>query len=288
MVQTRKRIILITGLSGAGKSQAARAFEDMGFFCIDNLPPTLMPSFVKLCFESGKRGMDRLVIVADIRLRNFLNSLQEGIAAVEEMGYPMELIFLEASEDILQRRFNETRRVHPLKPRGRVLDGIREEMVKLSPLREEADFVIDTSYMSAKTLNRYITEQYGEGSDHGMGVTLMSFGYKKGLPPDADIVYDVRFIKNPFYDEALRPLCGLDEPVRDYVFRDENAKKAADGLLQLLAATIPAYLREGKKTLTVAIGCTGGQHRSVAVAEYMGQKLLSDGVMVHVAHRDLK
>ncbi len=282
------RLVVITGLSGAGKSAAIAAFEDNGYFCVDNLPPQMIGALGEL-FKLPGSGVERAAVVSDVRSGEYFDQLLEVLDDLDSEGLDPMLLFLEAHEEILTDRYKETRRRHPLAPEGRILDGIAHERELLAPLRARADFVIDTSNVTAAMLRRRITEEIVEKEEEGkMAVTLLTFGFKNGPPRDADITLDVRFLPNPHYDPRLRPMTGLDQEVRDYVEEGTQAGEFYGRLMPLVDFLIPAYVAEGKSHLTIAIGCTGGRHRSVTVAERVWRDLNSrDDVIVRVTHRDL-
>ncbi len=263
-------IKIITGLSGAGKSQAVKSFEDLGFFCIDNLPPSMIPSFVELCYSMEnevQKPISHIAIVVDIRVRDFLNKMDMYLMELKEKGFYYEIVFLEAAEEVLVRRFKETRRNHPLNPKGRAMDGIQEEMKILAPYRDMATYVIDTSYMTAKELNNYFMTRFTESTKGEMLITIMSFGYKKGLPLDADIVFDVRFMRNPYYVPELKEKTGLHPDVYHYIFNENDNLKTVENFSAIIREMIPGFIRQDKRNLVIAVGCTGGKHRSVATVE---------------------
>ena len=258
-----RRLVIVTGLSGAGKSQALAAFEDLGFYCLDNLPPTLLPQIVTLAAASG---YDRLAIAPDVRTSGPFGDLSTSIAAASSNGTSPEILFLDATEEALVRRFSETRRKHPI-ARERLTEAIASERSALASVRDRASRVWDTSTMSAIQLRRRIAETYAQQTGEPLlHVTLVSFGYKYGLPLDADMVFDVRFLPNPYYVDELRDLTGLDKPVGDYLERLPETRTFLQHAESLLDFLIPRFIEEGKAQLTIAIGCTGGRHRSVYLA----------------------
>lgn len=281
-------LVVITGHSGAGKSEAIAAFEDAGYFCVDNLPPQMIESLGDL-FRLPGSAVTRAAVVSDARSGDYFDRLLEVLDGLEGKGIRLKVLFLEANEEILTDRYKETRRRHPLARDGRVLEGIRAERELLAPLRVRADLVLDTSEMSGSMLRSRITEQMILPDDEGkLAVSLLTFGFKNGPPRDADLTLDVRFLPNPHYDEELRPKTGLSPDVRDYVEAGTQAGEFYGRLMPLLEFLIPAYVAEGKSHLTIAIGCTGGRHRSVTVAERIWSDLaLRDDVVVRVSHRDL-
>ena len=281
-------LVVITGHSGAGKSEAIAAFEDAGYFCVDNLPPQMIESLGDL-FRLPGSSVTRAAVVSDARSGDYFDRLLEVLDGLEGKGIRLKVLFLEANEEILTDRYKETRRRHPLARDGRVLEGIRAERELLAPLRVRADLVLDTSEMSGSMLRSRITEQMILPDDEGkLAVSLLTFGFKNGPPRDADLTLDVRFLPNPHYDEELRPKTGLSPDVRDFVEAGTLAGEFYGRLMPLLEFLIPAYVAEGKSHLTIAIGCTGGRHRSVTVAERIWSDLaLRDDVVVRVSHRDL-
>lgn len=280
-------LYLITGHSGAGKSEAIAAFEDVGWFCVDNLPPQMIASLGELFAHPGS-GVSRAAVVSDVRGGEYFDELLEVIEDLERDGVAPRVLFLEADEDTLVNRYKETRRRHPLAPQGSVVDGIRKEREMLTPLRARADIVIDTSDMARGKLRQRISEDVlGNPDASRLAISLLTFGFKHGVPHDADLVFDVRFLPNPHYVDDLRPLTGLDPEVREYVERGTSAGEFHEKLMPLLEFLIDAYKEEGKSHLTIGIGCTGGRHRSLAVADRIAEGLghRSD-VVTRVIHRD--
>lgn len=282
------QMVVITGHSGAGKSEAIAAFEDNGYFCVDNLPPQMIGALGEM-FRLPGSGVERAAVVSDVRSGEYFEELLQVLDSLEADGLKVSVLFLEANEEILMDRYKETRRRHPLAPEGRILDGIRAERDMLAPLRARADFVIDTSADTGAMLRRRITEEMVADADEGrMAVTLLTFGFKNGPPRDSDLTLDVRFLPNPHYDARMRPMTGLDQEVREFVEAGTQAGEFYGRLMPLLDFLIPAYVAEGKSHLTIAIGCTGGRHRSVTVAERLWRDLSKrDDVIVRVSHRDL-
>ncbi len=280
-------VVLVSGLSGAGRSTAAKVLEDLGWFVVDNLPPELIATMVDL--GARARGeVTRIAVVMDVRSRAFTADLGAVIKDLDARGYRPRLLFLEAADAVLVRRFEQVRRSHPLQGEGRLVDGIAAERALLRPLREGADLVVDTSAVSVPQLRRTLERAFGPEAEPATRVTLVSFGYKYGLPMDSDLVVDVRFLPNPFWIPELREHTGRDEPVRDYVLSQEGAGEFVDRYLELLHLVGAGYRREGKRYLTVSVGCTGGKHRSVAVSEEIARRLAGrEGVAVSVTHRDL-
>jgi RNase adapter protein RapZ len=281
--------VIITGLSGAGRSTAAKCFEDLGFFVVDNLPPELIGTLVELGSRSGG-AITRLAVVMDVRSRAFSSDLRTAIRSVSESRMRPRVLFLEARDDVLVRRFENVRREHPLQGDGRLTDGIAAERVLLAGLRDEADLVLDTSDRSVHELRRSIESAFtGTGPEQrpALRATVVSFGYKYGLPVDADLVVDVRFLPNPHWIPELRDLTGRDPEVRDYVLGQEGAEEFLDRYTELLKIIGAGYTRESKRYLTLAVGCTGGKHRSVAMSEQLADRLTGLGIQTTVVHRDL-
>jgi len=280
-------LLIITGLSGAGKTHAIRALEDLGFFCIDNLPPALLPKFAELCLEA-EGFIDRVALVIDIRGGGFFNDMFQALEELKKQGYPYEILFLEAATEVLVKRYKETRRRHPLSNYGRLLEDILLERERLEGLRGIANKIIDTSELTTNELKAQIIGLYGPKNDKvRLHITVMSFGYKYGLPLDADLVIDVRFIPNPFYITDLSPLTGNDREVVDFVMQSPITAEFLKKYYDLMTFLLPHYLNEGKTHLVIAIGCTGGQHRSVVLANRMGQMLSGSEYNVSVRHRDM-
>jgi UPF0042 nucleotide-binding protein len=281
-------MVVITGHSGAGKSEAIAAFEDNGYFCVDNLPPRMLGSLGELFRHEGS-GVERAAVVSDVRGGEYFEDLVQVLDDLDADGLRPKLLFLEADEETLTDRYKETRRRHPSAPEGSIVEGIRAERSLLAPLRERADVVMDTSDLTGGMLRRRIAEELlGEEGSGKLALTLQTFGFKNGPPRDADLTLDVRFLPNPYYVDELRPLTGLDEPVREYVESGTQAGEFYGRLLPLLEFLVPAYVAEGKSHLTIAIGCTGGRHRSVTVADRIRSDLAPrDDVLVRVKHRDV-
>ena len=279
--------VVITGLSGAGKSFAIKCFEDMGFFCVDNLPTTLMPTFADLIVRSGQK-VDRVALGVDVREGEYLDHLLDVIGELRRRGHAVEVLFLEASEEALVRRYRETRRRHPLAPDGNVLDGLRAERKAMSNMREVADRIVDTSGLTVHQFKDLLSEAYVTPRDRsGLAVSLVSFGFKHGVPFDADLVFDVRFLPNPHFVDGLRALDGRDAAVRGFVLEHAESRELLRRVEDFLAFLLPAYRREGKAYLTVAIGCTGGRHRSVALVEELRPFVEGQGFAATVVHRDI-
>ena len=280
--------IIISGLSGAGKSKAASFMEDMGFFCVDNLPAPLIPKFAELGM-AGTGEYDRVVLVTDVRSGTNFSALFQSLEALKGMKCPYRILYMDASDDVIIKRYKETRRSHPLAEECDSLEGaIALERRMLAPLRERAEFVVDTSDLSTAKLRGELLRLFGRGSQEGaMTVSVTSFGFKHGLPREADLVFDVRFLPNPYYVQELRPRTGLDDGVRDYVFSGGAAGEFLEKLQDLVGFLLPKYVEEGKTALVVAVGCTGGRHRSVAIAHALAAYIRGRGYPVTESHRDL-
>ena len=283
------RFIIVTGLSGAGKTEATRSLEDMGYFCVDNLPPKLIPKFAEACVQSQGK-IDKVALVIDIRGGIFFDDLFESINYLKEQEFKYEILFLDASDEVLVKRFKESRRSHPLAPGSRIITGINDERKRLREVKDRADIIIDTSKYAIKDLREEMSKNYGNSHqpEKDLSITVLSFGFKYGIPVDSDLVFDVRFIPNPFYIPTLKPFSGNDEPVKDYVLAQEETKgfiKRTDDLLEFL---IPNYKKEGKRQLIISVGCTGGRHRSVAIANALYETLAKKNYNVSVEHRDIR
>jgi UPF0042 nucleotide-binding protein len=279
-------LVVISGLSGAGRSTAAKCLEDLGWFVVDNLPPSLLATMAELAARS-QGSVDKIAVVVDVRSRGFTSDVNTALAELDGKGLRPRVVFLEAADEELVRRFENVRRPHPLQDDGTLLDGITRERALLHDLRGDADLVIDTTMLNVHELRAKIAAAFAEAAAGALHATVMSFGYKYGLPVDADLVVDCRLLPNPHWVPDLRPQNGLDPEVRDYVLGQEGAAEFVDTTADLLRQYQRGYLREGKHFATVAIGCTGGKHRSVAVAEELAARLRGDGVDVRVVHRDL-
>lgn len=281
------KLVIVTGLSGAGKTQALRSLEDLGFYCIDNLPPALIPKFADLCAQAANK-INKIALGVDIRGGEFFNTLFEVLNELNSRGIRYEILFLEASDETLVRRFKESRRRHPLSAYGEVLDVIREERSLLQELRGRANKIIDTSGLVPKQLKEEIAAVFADQAGcAGLHITVVSFGFKYGIPLDSDLVIDVRFLPNPHYQPDLRTFTGNDAAVREFVFKSPVTEQFMDKFIDFVEFLIPEYINEGKTTLMIAIGCTGGMHRSVALANRLGEALGDKNYRVTVRHRDL-
>ena len=281
------QIVIITGMSGAGKTVAIQSFEDLGFFCVDNLPPTLLPKFLELMKESGNK-MNKVALVMDLRGREFFDHLFKALDdLVESAWVTPQILFLEADDETLVRRYKETRRKHPLAQEGLPLEGIQNERDLLADLKGRAQIIYNTSQMKPRELREKILTQFSANNKTIFTVNVMSFGFKHGLPIDADLVFDVRFLPNPHYIDHMRPKTGLDEEVSSYVLKWSETQKFLEKVTDLLSFMLPHYKREGKAQLVIAIGCTGGQHRSVTLAEAIGHFYEKD-FHTQISHRDIE
>ncbi|ENG4425787.1 RNase adapter RapZ [Listeria monocytogenes] len=286
MTSKQLKLVIITGMSGAGKTVAMQSLEDLGYFCVDNLPPSLLPKFWELMKESDK--MDKIALVMDLRGREFFDSIEPALDELDNTNFiTTKILFLEADDKVLVSRYKETRRHHPLEPNGSVLDGINAERELLSDLKGRSQLVINTSNMAPRELRERINNEFQTEDKDVFNVQLMSFGFKYGIPIDADLVFDVRFLPNPHYIDKMRPLTGLDEDVYEYVMKWPETQTFLDKLVDLLMFTLPFYKREGKTQLVIAIGCTGGQHRSVALTEFVS-KAIQQKYETTISHRDMK
>ena len=281
-------VVIITGMSGAGKSQAIDCLEDRGYYCIDNMPPVLIKNFFELVRDKSV-GIEKTAFVMDMRGGAFAEGFEEGVEALDAYGIAYKIIFLEASNDVLARRFNETRRVHPATKKPPLMKDIQNERKELEKIRERADFVIDTSAMKPKQLKQELIEALtDEYQEETFVINVMSFGYKYGIPVSADMVFDMRFIPNPFYVASLKRSTGNSKKVRSYVMKHLVTQMFVKDLNSLVNNLIPAYMREGKFNLNIAFGCTGGQHRSVAMANEFAEMFERQGKQVTLEHRDIK
>lgn len=281
------RVVIITGLSGSGKSTALRALEDIGFYCVDNMPVVLLPKFLNIQSDASK-NVPEVAMVMDLREKSFLDKYTKIFVRLQEKGYKIEILFLDASDDALLHRFSETRRVHPMSVKGSVMDGINMEREKLSPLKEMAAKVIDTTSCNVHQLKDIIQRYFiSSWASQRLFIHVTSFGYRYGVPADADIVLDVRFIPNPYFVEDLKHFDGHHPNVRDYVLGSEESRLFIQKLYELMAFLIPLYEKEGKTRLNIALGCTGGRHRSVVLANQLGSYFSGKNYVVTINHRDI-
>lgn len=280
--------LIITGLSGAGKSRAADVLEDLDYYCVDNMPVALMPRFAELCMATKGR-YERVALVTDVREKDGFGQLLKTLDELNDMECSCRILYMDADEATLVKRYKETRRRHPLQVRGGTVEqAIEKEQELLAPVRERADFIVNSSALTLGMLqNRLFALFAADGRKREIDVTVMSFGYKHGLPMDADLVFDARFLPNPFYVEDLRPLCGLDRPVFEFVFGYQQTRSFMQRIEELIDFLLPLYIEEGKLTLTIAIGCTGGRHRSVAIASALNDYLTAKGVSAVNINRDV-
>ena len=283
------RFIIVTGLSGAGKSEATNALEDMGYFCVDNLPPKLIKKFAEVCKQS-KGSIDKVALVMDIRGGIFFDDLFESLSELSKEQFQYEILFLDTSDEVLVKRFKEKRRSHPLAPGGRVITGIELERQKLRDVKDKADVIIDTSKYAIKDLREEMARKFGdkEMPEKQMAITILSFGFKYGIPVDSDLVFDVRFIPNPFYIPELKPFSGNDEPVKNYVMEQTETQTFLQKANDMFEFLIPNYQKEGKRQLIISIGCTGGRHRSVAIANSIYETLRANNHDVYIEHSDIQ
>lgn len=284
MIMDRVGVVIITGLSGAGKTHVLHQFEDMGFFCVDNFIPTLIPEFL----SQIRNSHSRVALVMDTRSGVLFDGLIQIVRGLDAGLYDVEILFLEASDEVLVKRFSETRRKHPLTETMGLLEGIHQERHYLAPIRGESDIILDTSNLTPQQLKEKIDVYFGDGRlNERMAISIISFGYKFGIPIDADLVFDVRFLPNPHYIEDLRPYNGLEEVVKNFVLSSGITQDFLSKFIQMITYLIPHYQREGKTHLTIAIGCTGGKHRSVAISHHLAQLLLGKNYRIIETHRDI-
>lgn len=279
------KFLIITGMSGAGKTQVMHTLEDLDYFCIDNLPATLIPKFAELCRQSSE---EKVALVVDVRGERFFDKFAQVLEEMAASGTKYELLFLDASDETLVRRYKETRRRHPLGARGTLLDNIHRERELLKPISSKATKYLDTSVLPVADLRKKISELFGSGKEADrMGIVVRSFGFKHGIPLDSDMVMDVRFLPNPFYVEELRKQTGLDKPVAEYIAKFPQTYEYLKREMELLDFLIPQYINEGKAQLVISVGCTGGQHRSVYIANKVYEYLTAHGYKVSISHRDM-
>ena len=285
-VNEQVEVVIITGMSGAGKTVAIQSFEDMGYYCIDNMPPELLPTFWELTQQSGR--FSKVALVMDLRMKDFFKQVEGAVSQVEETPYIVKkVLFLNAKEEELVSRYKESRRSHPLAQDGRVIEGIQQEKELLANIKRKAQLVIDTTDLTPRQLREKLLKAFSDSETGDLfRIELVSFGFKHGLPIDADIAMDVRFLPNPYYIPELREKTGVDQEVYDYVMQQSETEEFFNRFMALLAVNLPGYKREGKSNVNIAIGCTGGHHRSVALVERVAQQLRSDGYNVNISHRD--
>ncbi len=280
------KFIIVTGLSGSGKSEAMRALEDMGFYCVDNLPPTLIPKFAELCYQSNST-IDKVALGIDVRGRKFFEALHESLNTLRKDKYPFEVLYLDCADDVLLKRYKMTRRNHPLAINRQIPEGIKMERTILEPLKEIADCIVDTSNMKPKDLKEEISKVYAHGEvNNNLTISVVSFGFKHGIPSDSDLVFDVRFLPNPYYVDELRSKTGEDQDVRDYVMNSDISHQFYEKLIDMINFLVPQYIEEGKHHLVISIGCTGGRHRSVTISNLISDELMKQGYRVVKKHRD--
>ena len=282
----KPRIIVVTGMSGSGKTQACRCLEDLGYFCVDNLPPVFIPKFVELCSHASSH-VNKVVFVVDTRSREFFDNLVQILEDMDKKNLDYEMLFMDASDDAIIRRYKETRRRHPMAPSSRISDGVAKERARLESVRGKATYLIDTSNLSKAELRDKIKLLFGKSESSSMNISILSFGFKYGMPMDADIVLDVRFLPNPFYIENLRHKSGSVAEVAEYIAEKPVTQEFLKRLDNLIEFLVPQYVKEGKSQLVIAVGCTGGMHRSVFTAKHIFDLISSNGYTANLEHRDL-
>lgn len=281
------RFVIITGMAGAGKSQALKNMEDMGYFCLDNMLPNLLSQFAALCAEQD--DINKVAVVIDSRSREFFNSIDASLLKLKEQDIEYEILFLDASDEVIIKRFKETRRPHPLTKQGSVLKGIAGEREKMNELKEHAEYIIDTTTYKPNQLREKMFRMFSDSDEKSyFSISVTTFGFKRGIPLDADMVFDVRFLPNPFYIEELKQFTGLNEKVKDYIFNFKETQIFLDKLLDMVNFLVPHYAKQGKNQLVIAIGCTGGMHRSVAIANALYEELKKTHDSVYIEHRDIE
>lgn len=279
--------VIITGMSGAGKSQTIKILEDLNYYCMDNMPPALLPNFAELCVSSSK-DVNKVAVVADIRSGIFFKDLFNSLEILRSKGIVYRILYLDASDDELVKRYKEQRRPHPLSATGTIIDGIQEERYKLEEVKKRSDYIIDTTNMKLGQLKEELHNIFVQGNIlYNLNITLMSFGYKYGIPQDSDLVFDVRFLPNPFYIEELKDFTGNDKNVQDYVMSFDSSEVFIDKLVDMLLFLLPHYVIEGKTNLVISIGCTGGKHRSVTITNRIASILSGQNYRIIVNHRDI-
>ncbi|HAZ36863.1 MAG TPA: RNase adapter RapZ [Clostridiaceae bacterium] len=279
--------VIVTGLSGAGKTQAIRSLEDMGYFCIDNLPPALLSKFAEICCQSNGK-IEKVAVVVDIRGGKFFDDFFGGLNDLKVMGNKYQILFIDASDEVLVKRYKESRRNHPLAIQGRIINGIREERQRLEEVKRHADHIIDTTNLTSRQLKEEMQKIFLVGEEFdSLIINVISFGFKYGIPLDSDLVFDVRFLPNPYYIKELKKYSGNDDKVKEYVFKWPETMEFINKVSDLLQFLIPLYIKEGKNQLVISIGCTGGRHRSVAIANKIFEILKEQGHAVFINHRDI-
>lgn len=281
------RFTIITGLSGAGRSSALKTFEDMGYYCADNIPPALIPAFARLCLARQSNAPKNVAVVADMRMGDMFDTIYAAIDELKKMDLELDILFLDASDEALVGRFNQTRRVHPVSGSGNVLSGIFVERDKLQRIKDMANTVLDTTTYNARKLADVLEQKYSQSFDNRLPISVVTFGYKRGIPIDADLVFDMRFLPNPFYVERLRRSSGLEQDVSSYVLSFPEAEYFLKTAIELVTHLVPYYLEQDKRQLTIGIGCTGGMHRSVAMGQELYRRLQALGNRVFIEHRDM-
>lgn len=280
------KFVIVTGLSGSGKSETMRALEDMGFYCVDNLPPALITKFAELCYQPNS-SIDKVALGIDIRGRRFFKELHESLEYLKKENYKYEMLYLDCSDRVLLNRYKMTRRNHPLSMNVSLTEGIKMEREIMEPLKEISDSIIDTTNMKPKDLKEEISKIYSQGEENNkLTISVLSFGFKHGIPADCDLVFDVRFLPNPYYLEELRPKTGDEQDVRDYVMNSKISQEFFNKLNDMIQFLVPQYIEEGKQHLVIGIGCTGGRHRSVTIANLIYDELMKKGYRVVKKHRD--
>ena len=281
------RFVVVTGMSGGGKLTAIRFLEDMGYYCVDNLPVRLIDPFMALVTAPGS-AVDKVVLGMDVRADESFDNVEQVLAALKEKGYRFEILFMDASDEVLVKRYKETRRAHPVCPTGRVEEGIARERKILEQIKSSADYVIDTANLLTRSLREELARIFVDDRRYNsLMISIMSFGFKNGIPMDADLVFDVRFLPNPFYVDSLKRLTGNDAPVRDYVMAAPEAEQFMDKLSDMISFLIPGYVKEGKNQLVIAVGCTGGHHRSVTIANALAERMSDGDYGINLYHRDI-
>jgi RNase adapter protein RapZ len=281
------KFLIVTGLSGAGKTQTIRCLEDVGYYCMDNLPPALIPKFADICYQTGGK-IDKIAIVVDIRGGKFFDDLFNGLKSLNDMGYKYEILFLDAEDEVLIKRFKESRRNHPLATSGRIITGIQEERIRLEEVKSKANFIIDTSNLTSRQLREELVKIMSDGDKlSSLIINVVSFGFKYGIPIDADLVFDVRFLPNPYYIAELKPLTGNEDRIKHYVLSWKEAGEFINKINDMLEFLLPYYSKEGKSQLVIGIGCTGGRHRSVVIANEIHNNLKNKSHTALISHRDI-